>query len=105
VFRLDAFGGHPNPHATFSTMAIAKANPADASFQAFAMVTDPRVIQHAMKSTAHLKLPQLGEVGRDFYDAAPPILNCGNLTTLEAIRRAWSFVSKFAEVRRPGSSS
>jgi hypothetical protein len=53
----------------------------------------------------HLKLPQLRKVDRDFYDAAPPILNFGNLAILEAIRRASSFVSKFAEVRRPGSSS
>ena len=56
--RAIDFGGHPNPHATFSTMAIEKASP-DASFQAFAMVTDPRVIQHAMKSTAQAGLMAL----------------------------------------------
>jgi hypothetical protein len=48
---------------------------------------------------------QLGDVGRDFYDRAPPILKFGNLAILEATGRASSFVSKFADVRRPGSSS
>jgi hypothetical protein len=45
------------------------------------------------------------DVGRDFYDRAPPILKFGNLAISEATRRASSFVSKFADVRRPGSSS
>ena len=55
---------------------------------------------------SHLFLEPAGMLApRGFYDAAPPILNCGNLAILEAIRRASSFVSKFTDVRRPGSSS
>jgi hypothetical protein len=51
------------------------------------------------------QLWQLGDLGRDPYDRAPPILKFGNLAIFEATRRASSFVSKFAAARRPGSSS
>jgi hypothetical protein len=52
------FGGHPNPHATFSAMEMPSDNPTN-SFSALAMVTDPMVLQHAMKSVAQVGLTAL----------------------------------------------
>ena len=49
------FGGHPNPHATFSAMEM----PSDGSVTALAMVTDPQIVQHAMKSVAQVGLTAL----------------------------------------------
>jgi hypothetical protein len=52
------FGGHPNPHATFSAMEMPSDNPTN-SFTALAVVTDPTVLQHAMKSVAQVGLTAL----------------------------------------------
>jgi hypothetical protein len=52
------FGGHPNPHGTFSAMKM-ETNPPDKSLSAFAMVTDPTTLQHAMKSVAQVGLTAL----------------------------------------------
>lgn len=49
------FGGHPNPHATFSTMEILS----DSSFTALALATDPQILKHAMKSVAQVELTVL----------------------------------------------
>jgi hypothetical protein len=56
--RAIDFGGHPNPHATFSTMQMPEPNP-DNSFTAFAMVTDPTNLKHGMKSVAQVGLTAL----------------------------------------------
>jgi hypothetical protein len=57
--RAIDFGGHPNPHATFSTIELAADPNQDKSFTAFAMVTDPTILMHAMKSTAQVGLTAL----------------------------------------------
>jgi hypothetical protein len=57
------------------------------------------------RQAAGINSGSLAMLAGDFYDPAPPILKFGNLAILEATRRASSFVSKFADVRRPGSSS
>lgn len=49
------FGGHPNPHATFSAMEM----PSENSVVALAMVTDPHIIQHTLKSVAQVGLTAL----------------------------------------------
>jgi hypothetical protein len=64
----------------------------------------PRPLFRAFSRTFGLNA-SCNDVGCDFYDRAPPILKLGSLAMLEAIRRASSSVSKFADVRRPGSSS
>lgn len=53
--RAIDFGGHPNPHATFSTMELEPNN----SILTLAMTTDPKVLLHAMKSTAQVGLTAL----------------------------------------------
>ncbi len=57
------FGGHPNPHATFSTMEVLS----DSSFTALALVTDPDILQHAMKSVAQVGLTALFIFQHIFY--------------------------------------
>jgi hypothetical protein len=56
--RTIDFGGHPNPHATFSSMRMAP-DSADKSFITYAMVTDATTLQHAMKSVAQVGLAAL----------------------------------------------
>jgi hypothetical protein len=56
--RTIDFGAHPNPDATFSAMEMSADN-ADNSFTALAMVTDPKVLLHAMKSVAQVGLTAL----------------------------------------------
>ncbi len=56
--RAIDFGGHPNPHATFSTMQMPDPNP-DNSFTMYAMVTDATNLRHAMKSVAQVGLTVL----------------------------------------------
>jgi hypothetical protein len=56
--RTIDFGGHPNPHAAFSAMAVAP-NSADKSFINYAMVTDTTTLQHAMKSVVQIGLTAL----------------------------------------------
>jgi hypothetical protein len=57
--RAIDFGGHPNPHATFSTMKMDTDTNQDKSFTAFAMITDPTTLKHAMKCTAQVGLTAL----------------------------------------------
>ena len=52
------FGGHPNPHATFSTMRMGDDLPAN-SFVTLALVNDPTTLQHAMKSVTQAGLTAL----------------------------------------------
>jgi hypothetical protein len=56
--RAVDFGGHPNPHATFSTMSIPDPNPSN-SLTMYAMVTDATNLRHAMKSVAQVGLTAL----------------------------------------------
>jgi hypothetical protein len=56
--RAIDFGGHPNPHATFSTMSMPDPNP-DNSLTMYAMVTDKTNLRHAMKSVAQVGLTAL----------------------------------------------
>jgi hypothetical protein len=49
------FGGHPNPHGTFSTLYIEHESP-DAFISAAALVTDPTTLRHVMKSVAQVGL-------------------------------------------------
>jgi hypothetical protein len=56
--RAIDFGGHPNPHATFSAMAMVPES-ADKSFINYAMVTDTTTLQHAMKSVVQVGLTAL----------------------------------------------
>jgi hypothetical protein len=56
--RAIDFGGHPNPHATFSTMQMPDPNP-DNSVTMYAMVTDATNLRHAMKSVAQVGLTAL----------------------------------------------
>jgi hypothetical protein len=51
------FGGHPNPHGTFSAMKIEDSESPVLSMTAF--VTDPPALQHAMKSVAQVGLAAL----------------------------------------------
>jgi hypothetical protein len=51
------FGGHPNPHGTFSAMNIEDNGPPFVSMTAF--VTDAPILQHAMKSVAQIGLAAL----------------------------------------------
>jgi hypothetical protein len=53
--RTIDFGAHPNPHAIFSAMDM----PVDNEVTAFAMVTDPKVLLHAMKNVAQVGLTAL----------------------------------------------
>jgi hypothetical protein len=53
--RTIDFGGHPNPHGTFSAMKIGEDN----SIATFALVTDQYTLQHAMKSVAQIGLAAL----------------------------------------------
>jgi hypothetical protein len=52
------FGGHPNPHGTFSTMFIEHKGP-DAFISTVALMTDPTILRHAMKSVAQVGLCSL----------------------------------------------
>jgi hypothetical protein len=56
--RAIDFGGHPNPHAMFSTMYMPDPNP-DNSLTMYAMVTDETNLRHAMKSVAQVGLATL----------------------------------------------
>jgi hypothetical protein len=56
--RTIDFGGHPNPHATFSTMQMVP-DSVDKSFMTYAVVTDATTLQHAMKSVAQVGLTAL----------------------------------------------
>jgi hypothetical protein len=53
--RAIDFGGHPNPHATFSTMELEPNN----SILTLAMTNDEKVVLHSMKSTAQAGLTAL----------------------------------------------
>ncbi|WP_315741552.1 MULTISPECIES: hypothetical protein [unclassified Bradyrhizobium] len=53
--RAIDFGGHPNPHATMSTITMDNAD-LTGSFTVDALSVDPKVIRHAMKSTAQVGL-------------------------------------------------
>jgi hypothetical protein len=52
------FGGHPNPHATMSTVQMPD-DPLNRSFMAVALSTDEKVLRHAMKSVAQVGLTAL----------------------------------------------
>ncbi len=52
------FGGHPNPHTTFSAMRMDDDLPSN-SFVTLALVTDPKTLQHAMKSVTQAGLAAL----------------------------------------------
>jgi hypothetical protein len=56
--RAIDFGGHPNPHATMSTITMLDVD-ATGSFSVDALSVDPKVILHAMKSTAQVGLTAL----------------------------------------------
>jgi hypothetical protein len=56
--RAVDFGGHPNPHATFSTMQMPDPNP-DNTFTMSAMVTDAQSLRHAFKSVVQVGLTAL----------------------------------------------
>lgn len=49
------FGGHPNPHGTFSALSIEHKGP-DAFISPVALVTDPKMLRHTMKSVAQVGL-------------------------------------------------
>jgi hypothetical protein len=53
--RAIDFGGHPNPHATMSTITMDDVDQTG-SFTVDALSVDPKVILHAMKSTAQAEL-------------------------------------------------
>jgi hypothetical protein len=53
--RAIDFGGHPNPHATFSTMELEPNN----SILTLSMTNEPKVLLHAMKSAAQSGLTAL----------------------------------------------
>jgi hypothetical protein len=53
--RAIDFGGHPNPHATMSTISMENVD-MTGSFTVDALSVDPKVILHAMKSTAQVGL-------------------------------------------------
>ena len=54
--RSIEFGGHANPHGTFSAMTMEDNS---ASISELALVTDPKILQHAMKSVAQVGLTAL----------------------------------------------
>jgi hypothetical protein len=56
--RAIDFGGHPNPHATFSAMTIEEKD-SDTFISAVALMTDPKILQHTMKSVAQSGLTAL----------------------------------------------
>lgn len=56
--RAIDFGGHPNPHATFSTIRMGDDLPEN-SFVTLALVSAPATLQHAMKSVAQVGLTAL----------------------------------------------
>lgn len=56
--RTIDFGGHPNPHATFSAMLMDERN-GEAGITAVALSVDPKVIAHALKSVAQTGLTVL----------------------------------------------
>jgi hypothetical protein len=52
------FGGHPNPHATFSAMQLGTQG-TENTIDTLALTTDDRALLHAMKSTAQVGLTAL----------------------------------------------
>ncbi len=56
--RAVDFGGHPNPHATFSAMILDE-NEGQTALTALAISNDATVIQHALKSTGQTGLTAL----------------------------------------------
>jgi hypothetical protein len=49
------FGGHPNPHGTFSALFIEQKGP-DAFISTAALMIDPTILRHVMKSVAQVGL-------------------------------------------------
>lgn len=56
--RTIDFGGHPNPHATFSAMQMDDKG-GETGITALALSADPAVLAHAMKSAAQIGLTAL----------------------------------------------
>lgn len=52
------FGGHPNPNATFSAMDLDESG-GQTAITTFAISKDPKIVQHALKSTAQVGLTAL----------------------------------------------
>jgi hypothetical protein len=63
--RIIDFGGHPNPHATFSAMDLDE-NEGQATMMAFAISKDPKIVTHALKSTGQVGLMALHVVEHVF---------------------------------------
>jgi hypothetical protein len=53
--RCIDFGGHPNPHATFSAMTLEE-DGSSASLTALAISNDPKVLAHALRNVAQVGL-------------------------------------------------
>jgi hypothetical protein len=56
--RTIDFGGHPNPHATFSAMQMDERG-GETGITAVALSTDPQILAHALKSVAQVGLTVL----------------------------------------------
>ncbi len=56
--RTIDFGGHPNPHAVFGAMRMDE-NGSQKSLMALALSSDPKMLQHALKSVAEMGLTSL----------------------------------------------
>lgn len=56
--RTIDFGAHPNPHATFSTMSMEQSG-GQTTTNVLALTSEPRIIAHALKSTAQIGLTAL----------------------------------------------
>jgi hypothetical protein len=80
--RTIDFGGHPNPHGTFSMMDVI---PDDKAMWTWAMTNDPKVVAHVLKSTAQCGLTALF-IFQHIFSAKFEIL--GIRTELDALRQA-----------------
>ena len=56
--RAIDFGGHPNPHATFSAMNLEE-HDGQAAMMTFAISKDSKIVEHGLKSTAQVGLTVL----------------------------------------------
>ena len=78
--RAIDFGGHPNPHATFSTMELEPNN----SILTLEMTVEPKILFHAMKSAAQVGLTALF-IFQNIFKAKFELL--GIRAEMDALRR------------------
>jgi hypothetical protein len=81
--RAIDFGGHPNPHGTFSAMEL-KQDGGNTEVMTYALSTDPKAIAHALKSVAQVGLTAL-YVFQHIFKARFELL--GLRTQIDAIRQ------------------